>query len=71
MSTTTKSYAAVVWLTLAAIAVPVWAIAQQYRTVSIEARAEDDCPYFYGAYALDRVEGFDRGAFHAVRCVYK
>lgn len=59
----------ILWLTLAAIAVPVWAIAQQYRNITVYAAAEDDCAYFYGAYALAEVEPLPEPL--GVNCLYR
>jgi hypothetical protein len=42
-------------LAYCAIVVPLWAINQHYHVINIPAAAEDDCAYYYGAYALDEV----------------
>lgn len=58
-------------LTIYAVAVPVWAIAQQYRAVHIDAAAEDECPPYYGAWALDEVTGATDVHGHHVICTYR
>ena len=57
----------IVWLAVAASAVPLFAIYQQYHVIIIEAAAEDDCADYYGVYALDEVE---RNGDH-VNCIYR
>jgi len=67
-----REYGLIFWLTVAAVAIPVWAIWQQYRVINIEAGAEDDCAYYYGAYALDEVVGMtDKNGGHYVICQYR
>jgi hypothetical protein len=52
---------------MAAVAVPLWAIYQQHRTITMQAAAEDDCPYVYG----DRpIVDVTRDGDH-VNCVYR
>ena len=63
--------AVIVWLTIAAVAVPVWAITQQYHRIDIVMGAEDDCSLYHGAYALSEVIGFDDGNGHHVICRYR
>jgi hypothetical protein len=58
-------------LTAVAVAVPLWAIAQQYRHIDIRAAAEDDCPLYYGAYAISDVIGREDAHGHYVICRYK
>ena len=64
--------AVIFWLTVGAIAVPVWAIAQQYHRIDIVMGAEDDCSLYHGAYALSEVIGFDdEDGQHHVICRYR
>ena len=49
----------IVWLAISACAVPAYVIADSYRHIDIVKGAEDDCAYYYGAYALDDVIGHD------------
>lgn len=64
--------ATIVWLGVAACSVGVWAITQQYRAIPIIAAAEDDCAYFYGAYALDEVTpGLTDTNVRYVTCWYR
>jgi hypothetical protein len=66
------SLSLIVGLALAAAAVPLYATYVQYRTVTIEAAAEDDCPYIYGAYDLKEVTPFTTSdGMHKVYCVYQ
>jgi hypothetical protein len=75
MTSTLKFYVSLLWLTAAATIVPAYAIMAQYQTHAIKlvAGAEDDCAYYYGAYALSDVQpmqGMDAGK-HFVLCVYR
>jgi hypothetical protein len=66
------SLALIVALALAAVMVPLYATYEQYRTVTIEAAAEDDCPYIHGAYDLTEVTPFTTSdGMHKVYCVYQ
>lgn len=62
-----KTWLVIVWLAIAACAVPLWAVAQQYRMITIPALAEDDCAYYHGAYALADVVPTGTG----VNCIYR
>ena len=53
--------------TLCAAAIPAAVIVNNYRSVTIEAKAEDDCPYVYGSRNIIAVE---RDGDH-VNCVYR
>ena len=68
---TTKSISVIFWLAIAAVAVPVWAIAQQYHRIDIVMGGEDDCALTHGVYALNEVIGFDDGEGHHVICRYR
>ena len=53
--------------TLCAAAIPAAVIVNNYRSVTIEAKAEDDCPYVYGNRAITDVT---REGDHVV-CTYR
>ena len=55
------------FLTLCACAIPAAAIFQQYRSITIEAKAEDDCPYVYGNRSITDVT---RQGDHVI-CTYR
>jgi hypothetical protein len=75
MTSTLKFYVSLLWLTCAATIVPAYAIMAQYQTHAIKlvAGAEDDCNYYYGAYALSDVQPMESmdGRTHYVLCVYR
>lgn len=62
------------WLTMAAVVMPVFALLANYEThkIQIEAGAEDDCPFIWGAYSLSEVNGLTTvTGEHRVLCVYR
>lgn len=54
-----------------AVLIPTAIIFQHWRYIPLVAAAEDDCPFYYGAYKLSDVYGIEIDGRHAVECRYR
>jgi len=65
------TYMRLAFIAYCAITIPLAAAYQQWRYIAIVAAAEDECPFFWGAYELDDVVGIELDGRHAVECRYR